>query len=137
MQIRNVAVIHYVTKTNTEIVMPNLKRVVAAAIAASFALTSTVSVFAQTPLKKLGKPEGQVDIVAWPGYIERGETDKAYDWVTDFEKKSGCKVNVKTVPCGWLDSNTSAPPCCSTTVRHRLRPNPMPSALVVKNGLNS
>jgi putative spermidine/putrescine transport system substrate-binding protein len=40
--------------------------------------------------------EGQVDIVAWPGYIERGETDKAYDWVTQFEKDSGCKVNVKT-----------------------------------------
>jgi putative spermidine/putrescine transport system substrate-binding protein len=45
---------------------------------------------------KIGKSEGQVDIVAWPGYIERGETDKNYDWVTDFEKKSGCKVNVKT-----------------------------------------
>jgi putative spermidine/putrescine transport system substrate-binding protein len=40
--------------------------------------------------------EGQVDIVAWPGYIERGESDKAYDWVTQFEKDSGCKVNVKT-----------------------------------------
>lgn len=37
-----------------------------------------------------------VDIVAWPGYIERGETDKAYDWVTDFEKASGCQVRVKT-----------------------------------------
>ena len=44
----------------------------------------------------LGTPEGQVDIVAWPGYIERGETDKAYDWVTKFEAASGCKVNVKT-----------------------------------------
>ena len=40
--------------------------------------------------------EGQVDIVAWPGYIERGETDKNYDWVTPFEKDTGCKVNVKT-----------------------------------------
>ncbi|MEP7314688.1 MAG: ABC transporter substrate-binding protein [Pseudomonadota bacterium] len=40
--------------------------------------------------------EGQVDIVAWPGYIEKGETDKNYDWVTQFEKDSGCKVNVKT-----------------------------------------
>src|SRR5690349_21546158 len=39
--------------------------------------------------------EGQVDIVAWPGYIERGETDKAYDWVTAFEKETGCKVNVQ------------------------------------------
>ena len=26
--------------------------------------------------------EGQVDIVAWAGYIERGESDKGYDWVT-------------------------------------------------------
>ncbi len=40
--------------------------------------------------------EGQVDIVAWPGYIERGETDKNYDWVTKFETDTGCKVNVKT-----------------------------------------
>jgi putative spermidine/putrescine transport system substrate-binding protein len=40
--------------------------------------------------------EGQVDIVAWPGYIERGETDKNYDWVTKFESDTGCKVNVKT-----------------------------------------
>ena len=40
--------------------------------------------------------EGQVDIVAWPGYIERGETDKNYDWVTAFERDTGCKVNVKT-----------------------------------------
>jgi putative spermidine/putrescine transport system substrate-binding protein len=40
--------------------------------------------------------EGQVDIVAWPGYIERGETDPSYDWVKAFEADSGCKVNVKT-----------------------------------------
>jgi putative spermidine/putrescine transport system substrate-binding protein len=46
--------------------------------------------------KELGAGEGQVNIVAWPGYIERGETDKNYDWVTDFEKKTSCKVNVKT-----------------------------------------
>jgi putative spermidine/putrescine transport system substrate-binding protein len=41
-------------------------------------------------------PEGQLDIIAWPGYIERGESEKAYDWVSEFEKSSGCKVNVKT-----------------------------------------
>jgi putative spermidine/putrescine transport system substrate-binding protein len=49
-----------------------------------------------TPAAGGGESEGQVTIVAWPGYIERGETDKAYDWVTQFEKDSGCKVNVKT-----------------------------------------
>jgi putative spermidine/putrescine transport system substrate-binding protein len=45
---------------------------------------------------EVGPGEGQVDIVAWPGYIESGKSDKNYDWVTDFEKSSGCKVNVKT-----------------------------------------
>jgi putative spermidine/putrescine transport system substrate-binding protein len=44
----------------------------------------------------VGEGEGQVDIVAWPGYIERGETDAAYNWVTDFEAATSCKVNVKT-----------------------------------------
>jgi putative spermidine/putrescine transport system substrate-binding protein len=39
--------------------------------------------------------EGQLDIVAWPAYIERGETDKAYDWVSKFEAETSCKVNVK------------------------------------------
>jgi putative spermidine/putrescine transport system substrate-binding protein len=48
------------------------------------------------PLTAVGAGEGQVDIVAWPGYIERGETDKAYDWVTGFEQETGCKVTVKT-----------------------------------------
>ncbi|HHQ4779176.1 TPA: ABC transporter substrate-binding protein [Aeromonas veronii] len=45
---------------------------------------------------ELAKGEGQLNIVAWAGYVERGETDKNYDWVTGFEKETGCKVNVKT-----------------------------------------
>lgn len=44
---------------------------------------------------EIGAGEGQVDIIAWPGYIERGETDPAYDWVTKFEADTGCKVTVK------------------------------------------
>jgi putative spermidine/putrescine transport system substrate-binding protein len=43
-----------------------------------------------------GDGEGRLDIIAWPGYIERGQTDKNYDWVTQFEKETGCAVNVKT-----------------------------------------
>ncbi|MCO5108750.1 MAG: ABC transporter substrate-binding protein [Burkholderiaceae bacterium] len=66
-----------------------------AALATGIALVGPAA-HAAGPLQKLGKAEGQVDIVAWPGYIERGETDKKFDWVTDFEKKTGCKVNVKT-----------------------------------------
>ena len=46
-------------------------------------------------LQTLGKGEGEVDIIAWAGYIERGATDPAYDWVTGFEKDTGCKVNAK------------------------------------------
>lgn len=48
------------------------------------------------PMQAIGAGEGQVDIIAWAGYIERGETDPGFDWVTDFEAASGCKVNVKT-----------------------------------------
>jgi putative spermidine/putrescine transport system substrate-binding protein len=44
----------------------------------------------------IGKGEGAVSIVAWAGYIERGENDPAYDWVTKFEQDTGCKVSVKT-----------------------------------------
>ena len=50
---------------------------------------------AKQPLQKLGTGEGEVDIIAWAGYIERGETDPNYDWVTAFEQQTGCKVNVK------------------------------------------
>jgi putative spermidine/putrescine transport system substrate-binding protein len=60
------------------------------------ALLAVSAVQAAEPLQSLGKAEGQLDIIAWPGYIERGETDKGYDWVTQFEADSGCKVNVKT-----------------------------------------
>lgn len=51
---------------------------------------------AMAQVTEIGAGEGQVNIVAWPGYIERGETDPAFDWVTKFEAASGCKVNVKT-----------------------------------------
>ena len=63
----------------------------AAALAGAALATS-----AQAQITKIGKGEGAVDIVAWPGYIERGETDKNFDWVTDYEKRTGCKVRVKT-----------------------------------------
>ena len=51
---------------------------------------------AAEPPTVLGQAEGRLDIIAWPGYIERGQTDKQYDWVTQFEKETGCAVNVKT-----------------------------------------
>ncbi len=71
--------------------MPTLKLLATSALAL---VTAVVPALAQ--VAALGTPEGQVNIVAWPGYIERGESDAAYDWVTKFEAASGCKVNVKT-----------------------------------------
>jgi putative spermidine/putrescine transport system substrate-binding protein len=46
-------------------------------------------------METLGEGEGQVNLVAWAGYVENGSTDKNVDWVTGFEKETGCKVNVK------------------------------------------
>jgi putative spermidine/putrescine transport system substrate-binding protein len=39
-------------------------------------------------LEKLGKGEGQVNLIAWAGYVES-------EWSKPFEQKTGCKVNVK------------------------------------------
>ena len=46
-------------------------------------------------MQKVGAGEGAVNIIAWAGYIENGSDDKNYDWVTGFEKQTGCKVSVK------------------------------------------
>ena len=59
-------------------------------------LAFSSSSVAWAEMTAVGDGEGELNIVAWPGYIERGETDKAYDWVTKFEEATGCKVNVKT-----------------------------------------
>ena len=67
-----------------------LKSCTAIALAVSFSGQAIAQV------KEIGAGEGQLNIVAWAGYIERGETDKAFDWVTKFEAATGCKVNVKT-----------------------------------------
>ena len=52
------------------------------------------------PLDELGDPEGEVSVLAWPGYVEDGSNDPEVDWISDFEKESGCKVT----------SRPSAPP---------------------------
>ena len=43
----------------------------------------------------VGKPEGQLNIIAWAGYAEDGSNDKSVDWVHPFQQETGCKVNVK------------------------------------------
>jgi putative spermidine/putrescine transport system substrate-binding protein len=44
---------------------------------------------------KLGQGEGQVNLISWAGYVEDGSNDPKVDWVSDFEKQTGCKVNNK------------------------------------------
>ena len=39
-------------------------------------------------LQKLGKGEGEVNLIAWAGYVEE-------EWVKPFEEETGCKVNNK------------------------------------------
>jgi putative spermidine/putrescine transport system substrate-binding protein len=65
-------------------------------IIAILATTSFVAPGFADMITAVGAGEGAVDIVAWPGYIESGASDKAYNWVSDFEKATSCKVNVKT-----------------------------------------
>ncbi|MGP2440326.1 ABC transporter substrate-binding protein [Streptomyces sp. JW3] len=44
---------------------------------------------------KLGATEGEVDLIAWAGYVEDGSNDPAADWVSGFERKTGCQVRSK------------------------------------------
>ena len=46
-------------------------------------------------LTEVGEGEGELNLVVWAGYAEDGSTDPKVDWVTDFEKDTGCKVNAK------------------------------------------
>jgi putative spermidine/putrescine transport system substrate-binding protein len=55
---------------------------------------STTSDSADVPTE-LGEGEGEVNLIAWAGYVEDGSTDPKVDWVSDFEKETGCEVNVK------------------------------------------
>jgi putative spermidine/putrescine transport system substrate-binding protein len=63
------------------------------AIAAALALGLVPTVMAQDApemLTEIGPGEGQLSILSWPGYVERG--DSGVDWVTDFEAETGCAV---------------------------------------------
>jgi putative spermidine/putrescine transport system substrate-binding protein len=43
----------------------------------------------------IGQGEGALNLIAWNGYVEDGSNDPNFDWVTPFEKNTGCKVSVK------------------------------------------
>ena len=41
----------------------------------------------------IGEGEGELNLIIWAGYAERGATDPAFDWVTPFEESTGCMVS--------------------------------------------
>ncbi|MCD0448461.1 extracellular solute-binding protein [Actinocorallia sp. API 0066] len=51
---------------------------------------------AATPAVSVGPAEGALTLVAPPGYAEEGAVDQAVDWVTPFERETGCQVTVRT-----------------------------------------
>ena len=64
--------------------------------ALTVALGFVVQAAAQEMKTEVGDGEGRLNVVAWAGFLERGETDPKFDWVTKFEEQTGCKVSVKT-----------------------------------------
>ena len=54
-----------------------------------------------TPISEIGEGEGELNLVIWAGYAERGETVAEYDWVTPFEEETGCIVRTQNM----TDSN--------------------------------
>ena len=92
-----------------------MKRIIAAAIAAvapacsaspRAAATTTAAAVRRAapgsrsraaPIKSsIGAGEGKLNLIVWAGYAEDGSTDPKVDWVTPFEKSTGCQVNAKT-----------------------------------------
>ncbi len=47
--------------------------------------------------RSIGKGEGQLNLITWEGYAESGSSDPKVDWVTPFEKKTGCEVSTTYV----------------------------------------
>lgn len=43
----------------------------------------------------IGDGEGQLTVLAWPGYVEDGTTSPDVDWVSSFEEETGCETTVQ------------------------------------------
>ncbi|MDE2219899.1 MAG: ABC transporter substrate-binding protein [Gammaproteobacteria bacterium] len=73
-----------------------VKRPQAALVAALLALAACSNTELPPPPPPSEALEGALSIIAWPGYVERGATDPRYDWATQFERDTGCRLTVKT-----------------------------------------
>ena len=56
-----------------------------------------------SPITEIGEGEGELNLVIWTGYAERGESEggEDFDWVTPFEEETGCIVTTQDM----TDSN--------------------------------
>jgi putative spermidine/putrescine transport system substrate-binding protein len=50
--------------------------------------------------RAIGQGEGILNLVTWSGYTENGTSDPRVDWVTPFEQRTQCKVNIKYASSG-------------------------------------
>src|SRR5207247_11471884 len=64
--------------------------VLIAAACSSGGGTAAVKVYSS-----IGATEGQLNLIAWPGYTESGQNDPKFDWVTPFQQQTGCQVHAK------------------------------------------
>lgn len=54
---------------------------------------ATAGPTAEPSMSGIGPGEGELNLIIWAGYAERGATYPEFDWVTPFEERTGCKVN--------------------------------------------
>jgi putative spermidine/putrescine transport system substrate-binding protein len=53
-----------------------------------------------TTISTVGDSEGELDLLAFAGYVEDGSSDPDFDWVHPFEHATGCSVHVRYVDSG-------------------------------------
>ncbi len=74
----------------------NHRRFLGLAVVAALALAACTPGASGTPAPSaqasLGTGEGELKLIIWAGYAERGAVDPKFDWVTPFETKTSCKV---------------------------------------------
>jgi putative spermidine/putrescine transport system substrate-binding protein len=64
-----------------------------ATAAPATAAPATAAPATEAPPEAIGPGEGELNLVIWAGYAEKGATYPEFDWVTPFETATGCKVN--------------------------------------------
>ncbi|HEX6331042.1 MAG TPA: extracellular solute-binding protein [Actinomycetota bacterium] len=48
----------------------------------------------------IGDLETELSLIAFAGYVEDGSSDPEFDWVTEFQRQTGCAVRVRYVDTG-------------------------------------